>query len=998
MSDTKKTRRQWRSLEELASPPGPSAPPAPEFTPDAAELEVDGVSRRKFMGLMGASAALAGTGIAGCVRKPAEHIMPFARRPEDRIPGRPNFYATAFQLGAAVQALVVESQDGRPTKIEGNPEHPGSLGAASTYAQASILGLYDPERSTKPYHGEQQTTWKKAWAAFDETLAAARDNDCASMALVVESVVSPTFRGLLSSFKEAFPQVRIVVSDPAWPANARAGAALAAGDRAAARYDLEGAKVVVSLDSDFLHTEGDAVAAARHFSDGRRVEGPKDEMNRLYAVGPMFSVTAAMADHRLAVKGTRVGDFLQALASELLDGHGMNAPGAAGKLGDATFDAHPRGTEHVKAIAKDLLDNRGRSVVVVGERQPAWVHALGHMVNTMIGADGKHVHWYTEDDLPELHSVAELAEALDTGDCDTVIVLGANPAYTAPADLELGDKLSRAEAVFHAGTHRDETARVAHWHLPTSHYLESWGDLRAADGTVSIVQPLIAPLHKTSSILELAARIVEGKWLTGHDLVKGFWQDATDGALSDENWRRWLHRGVADLPAREAGPSPTYQGLAGAVPGDAGDAEGFEIDFILDPTIFDGRFANNGWLQEIPDPITKLTWDNAALIAPKTAGRLGVTAGDMLTVSHGGRSLELPAWPTPGVAEDTVVLPLGYGRKSLGVVAADCGFDTYTLRTTGAQWFASGASVTKAAGTYTLATTQHHDTLEPGFGYDKRPMAREATLAEYREHPKFVEDGEILEPEMIRSPFEEPALTGKQQWGMSIDLNACIGCNACTVACNSENNIPVVGKERVLEGREMHWIRIDRYYVGDDPDQPDAVVQPVPCMQCENAPCETVCPVAATTHSPDGLNDMAYNRCIGTRYCANNCPFKVRRFNFFNFNQDVHPLHQMQKNPDVTVRFRGVMEKCTYCVQRINQAQIDAKVDGDGVVEDGAIQTACQQTCPTGAIVFGDVADPDSRVSRAKKQPRDYVMMSELNVKPRTSYLAKLRNPNPELV
>jgi Fe-S-cluster-containing dehydrogenase component len=1005
MSDTMKHPRHWRSLDELAEASLDTALAAgPEMaaaaTADgAAELSVDGVSRRQFIALMGASTALAGAGLEGCIRKPVEHILPFANRPEFLVPGKPVYYASTFQLGSTVAGVVVENQDGRPTKVEGNPDHQGSLGAASTFAQASVFGFYDPERSRTPWRGDSPTDWAAAWTAFEEAIAPARAAGGEGLAVVVDSVMSPTHRAQLAELARTMPKARLVLSDRLWPQNALDGAAMVAGAKALAVPSLANAKVIVALDGDVLVSEGDAVRNARDFALGRAVDVPKPDMNRLYAIGPLFDATAAMADHRLRVRASEVGTVLRGLVLALLDTPGVEAASGAaglkGALGAVALDE--KRSAFVKALARDMVARKGQAVVLTGQRQPAWVHALAHVANSLVGADGKTVAWRRDADRFAGLSVAELKADLDSGAVKTVVIIGANPVHDADGDLGFAASLSKAPFVVHAGLYRDETGSVAHLHLPLAHYLEAWGDARSEGGVASLVQPLIAPLFGSPSAIELTARLSNAAAPSGYDAVRATWARAQGGSLDEAAWRRWLHSGIVDVPVSNEAVTPSYAELGAKLPAAAPAAAGFEVVFALDSRILDGRFANNGWLQELPDTVTKLTWDNAALISAKTAGSLGVAPGQMLRVKAGAGEVELPAWVAPGVADDTVVLPLGFGRKGLGSVATGAGFDVYPLTSAATPWFGA-ATVTNGSGTYELAVTQTHDRMEPGFGFPARPLVREATIDHFREEPRFVEKAEIMAAEKIRSPFQSPEFKAPQQWGMSIDLNACTGCNACTMACNAENNVPVVGKARVLKGREMHWIRIDRYYVGDEPDEPQAVVQPVGCQQCETAPCETVCPVAATTHSPDGLNDMAYNRCVGTRYCANNCPFKVRRFNFFNFNLDIDPVAQMQKNPDVTLRFRGVMEKCTYCTQRISEAKIAAKVAGTDMVEDGVIQTACQQTCPTGAIVFGDVKDPNSRVSRLKASPRNYVMLRELNLVPRTSYLARIRNPNPELV
>ncbi len=1027
MTDTSKTpvgkanTGYWRSIKDYAqqaagrdaASAGPDA--GREFPEGAAELALDGVSRRKFLGLMGASTALAGAGLSGCIRKPRELVMPFAQRPEDLVPGRPMFYATAFQLGTSVQGLVVEASDGRPTKIEGNPQHPHSLGAASVFAQASVLDLYDPDRSQAPRQGAgddaKTITWDEAYAAFDQVLARARAAGGAGVAVVIDTVMSPSYRATLDLLEQGMPNARLYHSDPAFPAARVAGAAMAGAAGRQALYRLENADTILVLDADLFGRDGDLVRYGKGFARGRKIDLSPDKMNRLYVAEPTFTATGAKADHRLRVAGSDVGNVARLVAAELLGGGApAGAQGVAGALGTPTV-AEPA-LAFARAVAKDLRAAGTRGLVVAGDRQPAWVHALAHLMNQSLGSTGTAETWHSVTTLPEAEDLAALAQAIDTGSVQTVVFLGTNPVYTAPGELDLATKLGKVPDRIHAGLYVDETARLSTLHLPVSHYLESWGDLRTVDGITSIVQPLIAPLYFTPSLLEVAARAAAGRAINGYDLVREYWTRRSGGAVNDKAWRRWLHSGIvpADAAGEAQGQPPAFNwsglqtALAAAPPTPSAAGDTFELNLYVDPTVFDGRFANNAWLQETPDPMTKLTWDNALHMHPTDASRLGLGLGGMVSLTAGQRSLDVAVFPDPGQAPGTVALNLGYGRKNVGAVASKDGewggFDAYSVRPVAAPWIVPGVAIKATGAEYKLASTQDYGRLEPAPGWETRPIVRELTAASYKENPNQVDEAQfaIIKEDQLKSLWEEPPYTYPQQWGMSIDLTACVGCNACLVACVAENNIPVVGKDEVLNGREMHWLRIDRYYTGQDWDNPQAVTQPMLCQHCENAPCESVCPVAATAHSPDGLNDMAYNRCIGTRYCSNNCPYKVRRFNFFNYNLDLPVTVQMQKNPNVTVRFRGVMEKCTYCVQRIQEAKIQAKVAGTGIVPDGGIVTACQQTCPTDAIVFGDVADPNSRVSKLKAIPLDYAVLVDLNTQPRTSYLAQLRNPNPDLV
>ena len=995
----------WRSLEALAGDPRATRFAESEFLEGASELPADAVSRRRFMGILGASAALAGaTATTGCVRKPVEHIVPFAKRPEYMIPGKPLYYATAFALGGSVQGLLVESQDGRPTKIEGNPKHPGSQGATTAWAQASVLDLYDPERSQKVLSGGAESDFEAFEAALTEIRDKAKASGGANLALVVRSPDSPTLRAQLRAFRSAFPRAAIVVDDPAAPLAAIAAAEAIGGKGARVRRHLEGAKVVAAFDADVLGTEPDTVRLSREWARTRRVEGPGDESSRLYVVEPHFTSTGMVADHRRAAKGAAVGPMLVALARELATKHGGAARFPQGtdallaRLPAAELGEDDR--RFIEVLAKDLAANAERSAVLVGVRQPAWVHGLAYLVDTALRNVGKSLRWHAVDAEPETKSLEDLAALLSDGSVDTVVCLGTNPAYDAPGALGMRGLLEKA-TVIHAGLYVDDTGTLADWHVPVSHDLEAWGDLESSEGAITICQPLIAPLFGTKSVLELAGLVATGNLVDGYSLVKGQWMSTLGDRFSDRAWRRWLHDGLVTgvaRPPRTIPPTRDWGKIADLAKGAEGPADGLEVNFHVDPKLFDGRFANNAWLQELPHPMSKLVWDNAAYVSPATAEKLGAGNGDVVELTVDGRSVKVPVWIAPGQANDTISVNLGYGHTGFGVVAQDTGFDVGVLRRPGA--FFAPVQASKTGDTYKLVSTQDHGTMVPekhlGIDFPERPIALEMTHEEFEADPHRVEKVNLIEKDRLEHLWTPPELTGKQQWGMVVDLGLCTGCSACVVACQAENNIPVVGKHQVGNAREMHWMRIDRYYRGDV-HEPTAVVQPMMCQHCEAAPCETVCPVAATTHSPEGLNDMAYNRCIGTRYCSNNCPFKVRRFNFFNYNLKIDPLQQMQKNPDVTVRFRGVMEKCTYCVQRIQEAKIAAHTKGEDTVADGAIVTACQQVCPTEAIVFGDVKDPSTRVSKLKARPHNYAVLRDLNIHPRTTYLARIRNPHPEL-
>jgi len=989
--------------------------------PEQAEaFEASGLSRRSFMGLMSASMALGGIG-TGCLRKPVQYIMPYTNRPEDLIPGKPRYFASNLQVGSSVLGVIVESQDGRPTKIEGNPAHPVNRGRTDALTQALILGLYDPDRSQSARISDAPVSFGRGLDSIDAFAASMAQANGAGFAFLVEDRRSPTFARQLDAMRRAYPQLQVFVHDPTRRATQARALSTLGAPQTRLQYDLSAASVIVALDSDFMGTEADNVAGARGYADGRRMDGGEtSEMNRLYAVEPLFTVTGAAADNRLQVAASQVGKFARALAHALVN-QGLRLPTGVDRLAAASDDT--RITGWAAAVAEDLLNHRRASAVLVGDRQPPWVHGLALAINEALENRDRTFFLRADDTMLDAGDLSALAEAIDGGRVRSLAIVGADPVYTGGVDLDFATKLGRLETSIHLGYHVDPTARAVETHIPRCHDLEAWSDLRAVDGTTGIQQPLIAPLFESLSELDFLARMLpdtaragggdaDGPSNEGYARVRATWR-ALGGADFERTWRRWLHQGFIDTaPAPTSQAALTYSGVLGEVDElPAPTAQELEVVFTLDTKTLDGRYANNAWLQELPDPITKLTWDNAALVGVNTARALGVSFGraidnadvpvtlygqlhaTMATIRVGDRDLDLPLLVTPGVADNTIVLPLGYGRRGFGRVAEGAGFDTYALRTSERPWIAPGARVTTTRRTYTLATTQDHGSVEG------RPLALEASLDTYREQPYFALSDELLPAAYLRSLWTEPLPRDGQQWGMTIDLTTCTGCNTCTIACQAENNISVVGKARVLEGREMSWIRLDRYYSGDA-DDPQAYMQPVACMHCENAPCEQVCPVAATVHGPEGTNDMAYNRCIGTRYCANNCPFKVRRFNFFNFareNDEENPLYRMQKNPDVTVRFRGVMEKCSYCIQRVNEAKIHAKVHGTGVVPDGAITPACGQACPTDAIVFGDINDPNSRVSRMKARNRNYAMLSWLNIHPRTTYLAKIRNPNPRL-
>jgi len=965
-------KEYWRSLDQLADSEEFRQWLHHEFPKGTPELAGNNNwSRRNFLTLMGASFALAG--LAGC-RKPVEKIVPYVNRPEGIEPGVAVEYATTAPLGLDAYGVVVTCREGRPIHIRGNERHSSSRGGTNPLVQASILNLYDPDRSRTVLHAGKESTWDEFIAWWRERYAQYKENGGAGLAVLSESFNSPTLARLRREFEQAFPQAQWVAWEPISDENIYAGLEAATGQKLKPVYAFDKAKVVLALDCDFLGTESNAIANTAGFADGRRVTSRSDDMSRLYAVEPALTVTGMNADHRVRCERSRVGIFVDALVNALL------------RLDD-NLDLRARSITHdfdqalIDALAEDLYAHRGECLVVAGRAQAPQMQVEALALNRALGAINSTVFFYEMPDAVASDSQAfqKLMASLSGGDVETVVVLGGNPAYHVP---ESGEALKKAGTLVRLGMHNDETSVLASWQLPRSHYMESWADARSADGTASVIQPLIAPLFDSRSDVEFASLLTTGEVATENP-VPTTWTELLGKQDFDKKWGTVLHDGVHQslTPVTDLAVLP-------AVP-ERSEPPAVETELIFVPSVlFDGRFANNGWLQELPDPATKITWDNAALFSPRAGEQHKIKNGDVVRLTTDRGSIEIPAWISPGQADNSISVALGYGRTSAGQVGSGVGISVYPLRSIERPWFVGGVKVEKIGRKQVMACTQDHGSMEG------RPIVRENTLAGYKEKAEFF-PAEIDHPEPT-SLWEEHTYKEGYQWGMSIDLNACTGCNACVIACQSENNIPVVGKEQTGYGREMHWMRIDRYYAGDIND-PEVAVQPMNCQHCELAPCEQVCPVAATTHDREGLNVMVYNRCIGTRYCSNNCPYKVRRFNFFNYTKEMPVTLQMQQNPEVTVRFRGVMEKCTYCTQRIQLTKIKAKNEGRAVA-DGEIQTACQQACPARAIVFGNINDPNSEVARLKNNDRKYRVLEELNTRPRTTYMAKLRNPNPKLV
>jgi MoCo/4Fe-4S cofactor protein with predicted Tat translocation signal len=1085
----------WRSLEEYTDTPEFREMLYREFPEDASEW-TDPVSRRQFLTLMGASLALAGA--VGCSPRPAPNrkIIPYVTQPEQIVPGNPLYFATAYPLGGIATGVLVKSYEGRPVKIEGNRDHPGSLGGTDIFAQASILNLYDPDRSQTLTKNGVAALWEDALRAIRALLEKQKPKGGAGIRILSETVTSPTFINQLAEFQKLYPSIKWVQYDTVSRDNVRQGTQLAFGKVLNPIYDFTKADVVLSIDSDFLAYGPGSPRYARDFFKRRKVRQNKyasiginntvemlgihaEEMNRLYVVESMLTSTGSVADHRLAIRNSDMENFLRALAAEV---------GVVGSPKPAT-ELVGLAKDWIKPLADDLKKAKGKSLVLVGDTQPAGVHAVAYAINQHLENVNKTISFTAPlesgSSLDQHADLKALVEDMNSGKVDLLLILDSNPVFTAPSDFKFLDALKKVPTRVHLGLYVDETAKWCHWHIPGTHYLETWGDARGFDGTVSIMQPLIAPLYEGKSALELFNELMDVgdsstavKAANPRDIVRRYWQDKLKGASEDFEtiWQKSLQEGIVPNTALAKENNALKADWGNSVPNTA-PKSGVEIVFRPDPTIHDGRFANNGWLQELPKPITKVTWDNVVYMSEKTAQKWGIKnqfprrsgGGEhgkgettLVELKYKGKSLKMPVWIQPGTAEDVVVVHLGYGREAAGKVGDQKGFNTYTLRTSEALWFDTGVEGTRTSESYLVACTQMHANME-----GRKPV-RYGTVTDYtkkdfdfattppgaagetdainklvpgpnedwkghHDHPESEhkkdehkkeegkENGKAKHHDSRVIPLTIVPATNKEgrRWAMAIDIGSCMGCGACLVACQSENNIPVVGKDQVMKGREMNWIRIDRYYEGNpnDPNNLSVHMQPVPCQQCEKAPCEVVCPVAATVHSADGLNDMIYNRCVGTRYCSNNCPYKVRRFNFLTFADFKTESFKLMHNPEVTVRSRGVMEKCTYCVQRIRAAEIEAErewstgsVDASGEwstrkldehgrpqILDGEIVTACQSACPSGAIIFGDLSHHHSGVNRWKAEPLNYGLLAELNTMPRTTYLASVSNPNPNM-
>ena len=1015
-------RTYWRSLGEYSRTPDFEEWLHREFPAGAAEWENDPLSRRNFLRLMGASLALAGLSLSGC-RRPEAHLVPFTQSPEWVIPGKKMSFATAQPRRRGAVPLLATTFDGRPIKMEGNPLHPLSLGASDNFSQASILDLYDPARRQHPTRSGK----KISPSDWDAEIARIRDESTStagsSLAILADELLSPTRDRLRAELQKQFPQATWATYEPLAPGRDLEASSLVFGDNTEFRPNLSAASTVLSLDCDFLGSDEGDISDTRGFAAGRRTRKPGDSTNRLYVAEPRFSLTGTMADHRLRLRSGSVGPFLLELARQI-----RTAKPSADLntlLSQSPDLPLPEGVDPawIRECAADLVAHGKQSLILVGRRLPISLQALALALNATLGAVGSTLIVQPRRSIPS-SNIIQLAGKIRNGTIRTLIILGGDPVYNAPADLNWPALQSSVPNTIHLANLPNATSKQSTWSIPGTHYLESWGDALGSDGSYLSIQPMIQPLWDGQSQLDLLSKLLGQPKPIGPGLIRDTFAQRTNlsGEKLDQAWNDFVREGFLAASTPTLAPrTPNLSSVAGLLSkienSAPEDISSLEYNFIQSGAVDDGRYANNGWMQEWPDPMTKLTWDNAILMSHDTAKSLGlknevikgILVADVVKATLAGRSIEAAALIVPGHANFAVSLPLGYGQEELGSVAKGVGFNAYSLRTSMADYQGAGLQLKKLGKTRELAVTQEHQVMEG------RDLVREATVSEFQKNPAWVKTvGMDAHIPKNQSFYPNPKLDGQHQWAMVVDLSTCTGCNACVTACTAENNIPIVGKDQVMKGREMHWIRVDRYFTGE-PDAPESVSQPIACMQCENAPCETVCPVNATVHNEEGLNVMAYNRCIGTRYCANNCPYKVRRFNFFDYNQRAldklywGPLApkgteetiKLQKNPNVTVRMRGVMEKCTFCVQRIEDAKITARVrardSADLKIPKGTLKTACQQACPAEAIVFGDLLDESSEVTQQRALPQNYSLLEYLNVRPRLTYLGRIRNPNPAM-
>jgi Fe-S-cluster-containing dehydrogenase component len=940
--------------------------------------QMGGVNRRDFLSLMAASLALAG--VEGCTPAASlpEKIVPYVQAPEQLLPGIPLHFATAMPFGGYGIGLIARSEEGRPVKVEGNPHHPASLGSTDIFAQASVLNLYDPDRAKSITSGGAISTLDPFVSVLSERLEAVRPKGGSGLRFLSGRITSPSENDLMNRILHEFPNAVWHQYEPVNDDNARAGAKLAFGRVVDTIYNFDRADVIVSLDSDFLSWGPAHIRQIQQFAARRAVQPGAAGMNRLYVFESAPTIAGMKADHRAALRPADITRLAVALASRL----GVSGSGNQ-ELNEQWFDP----------LMRDLQSHTGSTLVIAGETQPPFVHALIHAINEKLGNAGRTVEYrepINSDPVILTDSLRELTQAMQSGEVDTLVLMDVNPSYAAPVDLEFSKHLKSVKLKISHSLYYDETAAECDWHVPKHHFLESWGDVRAYDGSVSIIQPLIVPLYRTRSTHEFLSTFLGNPTRSNYDLVREFWTGQYKGKDFESFWEQSVREGIVPnsatvpLAGLKAQPLPS-----GTIPpaGTPSAPDNLDVMFRPDPSLYDGSLANNAWLLELPQQMTHLTWDNAVLISPKTSRDLQAYDDDLVDLIVNGKQITGAIFVNAGQANNTAAVHLGWGRTRAGQNGTERGFNAYMLRTSSAQWLATGGRIRKHGKKYQLVSTREHHATEG------RHMVRHTTVDDYAKNPGLVQQATLV-PRPDETMYPE-FVNVDNEWGMSVDLSRCVGCNACVIACQAENNIPTVGKDETARGREMHWMRIDTYFEGPA-ENPDGYFQPMFCQHCEKAPCEYVCPVAATTHSAEGINEMTYNRCIGTRYCSNNCPYKVRRFNFFEYAIWDVPSLNLLYNPDVTVRSRGVMEKCTYCIQRINRTRIDA-LKADRKIQDGEVMTACQQSCPANALVFGNLLDLKSKVSRLKSEPRDYSVLSEYNTRPRTTYLASLKNPNPEI-
>ncbi len=982
-------KRLWRSIDELANTPEFQAAVEREF-PSVAQEWVDPVSRRGFLKLMGASMALAG--LAGCTKQPDEPIYPYIKAPEDLILGKPNYFATAHPFVTGAVPLLMKSDAYRPIKADGNPEHAYVKGGSDPFSQASVLDLYDPDRSQHVMFRGENREWAEFAEAFRDTVAGTGDGT--GICFLSATITSPTLARQWKEVQAAYPKATLVQYDPAM-----AGTPYSRASNI--QYALAGADVILSLDAEFISsaTFPGFHKLVRDYADRRK---DPNHLNRLYAVESTPTTTGMKAEHRLMLRASEIPAFAAELAKEI-GVSGVDAPACA------WTDEQKK---YLAALVKDLKAHAGRCAVIPGEQQDPSLAALALAINSALGNIGKTVlpGGETVHPIPsdQIAGIKSLVDDLNLGKVNWLIILNANPVYTAPVDLGFPDAIDKARVIVHLGSHVDETGQIAHWHIPAAHFLESWSDARAYDGTVSIVQPLIDPLYGGKSAHNVFQVLLNEPELGAYEAVRATWRPVIKGDF-EEGWRKVLHDGwLAGSAFATANAAPRAEIPKIPVPS---SHDALEIVFRPDPNIYDGRWSNVGWLQELPKPVTNLSWDNAALMSGATLVKLGLEEDDIVELGANGGVVKAPVLVAPGHPDNSVTVYLGYGRQFAGRVGSGQGFNAYLIRSSASPFYTTG-SIRKVDGKWGIAVTKSHyqdhraspftteanknESLEAVEALGARGIIRKATVRQFQANPNFANEGETHEQtHMGTSIFPNWSYNEANAWGMAIDMNSCTGCNACIVSCYAENNIPVVGKQQVRIGRDMQWLRIDSYFEGDLA-APRAFYQPMMCQQCENAPCEQVCPVGATVHTPEGLNMMVYNRCVGTRYCSNNCPYKVRRFNFLLFSDYETESLKLMRNPDVTVRSRGVMEKCNYCVQRIQEAKINADKENRGI-RDGEIITACQQACPAKAIVFGNINDPNSRVVKLRDNQLSYQLMADLNTRPRTKYTAIVMNPNEDL-